>query len=454
MDEKLIKIIEGLQPQMIQTLQKWIRIPSVKAAAAPGAPFGPEVRRALDTALSDAQAMGFKVRAFDGYAGDIDLGEGDDPLGILCHLDVVPAGDGWQVDPFSAVIDGDRMYGRGTSDDKGPAVAALYAMKAIRDAGVPLKRNVRLILGCDEESGWACMAHYEKQTKMPEMGFSPDASFPVINTEKGGLHLSYAAPAAKDGLQVVAFNTGERMNVIPGVAEATVRGGADIVDRVTAFCKETGLNLTAHDADGLITIRSTGVPGHAAYPESAKNAIGQMLLCLKALGVKGPLYELADKVGMEYNCESLGCYVQDKLSGPITLNMGIIRADEKAVSGTFDIRYPVMANPERITEAIRAALKGLEITVGSQRTPHHVPESSELVQALLAAYHEETGLPKMALSTGGGTYARCLKQGVAFGSAFPDDEELAHQAGEYLSIQGLMKNVKIFVNAILRLAGE
>ena len=178
-------IIDELREEMIQTLKGWIQVPSVKTAPEPGAPFGREVRRALDLVLSDAAAMGFETRNFDGYAGDVRMGPlGVDPLAILVHLDVVPAGDGWTVPPFAAEIEDGRMYGRGMSDDKGPAAAALYAMYAMKKAGLPLKREVRLIFGCDEESGWECMKYYMAHCDMPRTGFSPDASYPVINTER------------------------------------------------------------------------------------------------------------------------------------------------------------------------------------------------------------------------------------------------------------------------------
>jgi succinyl-diaminopimelate desuccinylase len=454
MDPMLYARIDAMEQDMIKTLQAWIRIPSVKAPAEPGAPFGAQMRHALNRALDDGRAMGFLVRDFDGYAGDIQMGAGEETLGILCHVDVVPAGDGWHTDPFGAQIDGDRMYGRGTSDDKGPCVAALYAMKAIKDAGIRLTKNVRLIVGCDEESGWDCMAHYASKTDMPSIGFSPDASFPVINTEKGLMQLVFRAPAGVPGVQVTSFNAGERRNVVPGFAEAALEGTPEQADRINVFAREAGLDVSARAENGAVYIRSTGVSGHAAFPEAAKNAIGQILLCLGGLGVAGALGALASKVGMETDGKSLGCDITDGLSGPLTLNLGVIRADKNAVSGAFDIRFPVMADPEQIVEAIRLALPGFEITVDTQKAPHHVPESSALVQALLEAYHEETGLPKQALAIGGGTYARCLKQGVAFGSAFPDDQELAHQANEYLSIKGLMANVRIFANAIVRLAGE
>ena len=457
MNEALRSMIAAMEGPMTETLRRWIQIPSVKGAPEPGAPFGREVRRALDQALSDGERMGFRVKNLNGYAGDIEMGRGEETIGILCHLDVVPAGDGWDRDPFSAQIVGDRMYGRGASDDKGPAVAALYAMKAVKDAGVPLKKKVRLILGCDEESGWEDMAYYQEHGDMPKTGFSPDAEYPVINTEKGLLHLRVEGPAAGDGLKITAFCAGERPNVVPGSASCEIEGDGETLLRAEAFAAKAGFPLTGRaEAPGRVTLTAQGIPGHAAFPQGARNAIGQLLMTLRSLGAKGAIAALADKVGMEYDGASLGVKVEDQLSGPLTCNLGMIRADEKNVFCTLDIRYPVLADPQAILSSIRAALgkAGLSVTVDTLKAPHHVPEESPLVQALLQSYEEETGLKGRALAIGGGTYARCLKEGVAFCSAFPGDEELAHQAGEYLSIQGLMKNVAIFANAIIRLAGE
>ncbi|MCI5955529.1 MAG: Sapep family Mn(2+)-dependent dipeptidase, partial [Clostridiales bacterium] len=326
----LSTIIDGLREEMTQTLTRWIRIPSVKGAPEPGAPFGPEVRRALDTALADAEAMGFETRNFDGYAGDVRMGPlGVEPLAILAHLDVVPAGDGWQVDPFGAEIDGDRMYGRGTSDDKGPAVAALYAMYALKKAGVPLRREVRLILGCDEESGWECMKYYTAHCDMPKTGFSPDASYPVINTEKGLLHLSLRGAYAADGLKVKEISVGERCNVVPGLATALVEGDAAFCGKVNHLAADMHIQVEAEPKqDGLVQLTSTGVPGHAAYPEAAKNALGQLLIMLRALGVTGALRTIASQVGMEYDGLGLGVRCQDETSGSLTCNLGILRYNE------------------------------------------------------------------------------------------------------------------------------
>ena len=456
MDAKLNAIIESMHDEMIDTLQKWIRVPSVKGEAAPGAPFGKEVRSMLDMALADCEQMGFKTQNFDGYIAHADLGEGsdEDALAILAHLDVVPEGDGWKYPPYGAVIENGRMYGRGTSDDKGPAVAALYAMKAVKDAGIPLRNKVRLILGCDEESGWEDIAHYNKVATMPRMGFSPDASYPIINIEKGICRLELHGVLSNEGLQVIAFNNGERPNVIPGRASALVAGDAATVAQAEAAAKKLDIPAEVQLTDKGVSITVTGISGHAAYPETARNANGEMLLLLRELGVQGDLRLLADKIGLDYKGEGLEISVSDGISGYLTCNLGIIRAGEGGVYATLDIRYPVMTNPDMIIKNVSASLPGMRVEAMEVKEPHHVPAGSELVQNLLDAYHEVTGYERKCLYTGGGTYARSLQEGVAFGASFPQDEDLAHQANEYADIEGLYKNIKIFALAIVKLAGK
>ena len=456
MDAKLNAIIESMHDEMLDTLQKWIRVPSVKGEAAPGAPFGKEVRSMLDMALADCEQMGFKTQSFDGYIAHADLGEGsdEDALAILAHLDVVPEGDGWKYPPYGAVIENGRMYGRGTSDDKGPAVAALYAMKAVKDAGIPLRRKVRLILGCDEESGWEDIAHYNKVATMPRMGFSPDASYPIINIEKGICRLELHGVLSNEGLQVIAFNNGERPNVIPGRASALVVGDAATVAQAEAAAKKLDIPAEVQLTDKGVSITVTGISGHAAYPETARNANGEMLLLLRELGVQGDLRLLADKIGLDYKGEGLEISVSDGISGYLTCNLGIIRAGEGGVYATLDIRYPVMTNPDMIIKNVSASLPGMRVEAMEVKEPHHVPAGSELVQNLLDAYHEVTGYERKCLYTGGGTYARSLQEGVAFGASFPQDEDLAHQANEYADIEGLYKNIKIFALAIVKLAGK
>ena len=454
MERKIHELIDNCREDYIRMLQSWIRIPSVKGEAAPGAPFGKDVRSMLDRAAEDAREMGFAVRGFDGYACDVTLGDADEKIAVLGHLDVVPVGDGWTKPPFEGLIENGRIYGRGTNDDKGPALASLFAMKAIRDAGIPLKKGIRLILGCDEESGWEDMEYYGAHERIPDVGFSPDAAFPLINTEKGMVVLALRAPAAETGLRILEMSAGDRVNVIPGECRALAEGGEELAEKARAYAEKTGLPYTAEVTDRGVLLTATGIPGHSAYPEGKRNAIGMMLLLLRELGAEGPAATLAEAVGLEHDGKSLGCACRDEVSGELTCNMGILRLEEGEWYGTLDLRCPVAADQEKLIRAAAEHLPGFTVETDTQKPPHHVPADSTLVKSLLAAYGEETGLEGEPMSTGGGTYAKVLKQGVAFGALFPDEEDLAHQADEYEEIDRLMLAMKIYANALIRLAGE
>ena len=454
MDRKVYGFIDSCRDELTAMLQRWVSIPSVKGEAKGNAPFGTEVRRMLDTAMEDARGMGFPVRDFDGYACDVTLGEAEEKIAVLGHLDVVPAGDGWTRPPFEPVMEKSRMYGRGTNDDKGPVLAALFAMRAIRDAGIPLKRSIRLILGCDEESDWEDMAYYGAHEKIPDVGFSPDAMFPMINTEKGMLVLELRAKAPEGGLKILELDAGTRVNVIPGECTALVEGGEEIIRKTEAFANRTALPYSAEAVPGGIRLAATGISGHSAYPGGRRNAIGMMLLLLKELGAKGPAAVLADAVGMESDGRSLGCACRDDVSEALTCNLGILRLDRDEWYATLDMRCPVTADQEKLRKEAAARLPGFAVETMVQKPPHHVPADSRLVRELLAAYEEETGLKGEPQSTGGGTYAKVLKQGVAFGALFPDEEDLAHQADEYADIDRLITASKIFANAMIRLAAE
>ena len=454
MDRKVYELIDSYRDEYVRMLQDWIRTPSVKEEAAPGAPFGTDVRKMLDLAMKDAREMGFVVRDFDGYACDVTLGGAEEKIAVLGHLDVVPTGDGWTKPPFEGLIENGRIYGRGTNDDKGPALASLFAMKAIRDAGIPLKKGIRLILGCDEESGWEDMEYYGAHERIPDVGFSPDATFPLINTEKGMIVLKLRAPAAKSGLKVLQVSAGDRVNVIPGECTALAEGGEELAEKVRAYAEKTGLPYTAEVTGRGVAITATGIPGHSAYPKGKRNAAGMMLLLLRELGAEGPAAVLAEAVGLEHDGASLGCACRDEVSKELTCNMGILRLEDGEWFATLDFRCPVTADQEKLKEAAAAHLPGFAIETDTQKPPHHVPADSGLVKSLLAAYDEETGLKGEPMSTGGGTYAKVLKQGVAFGALFPDEEDLAHQADEYETIDRLMLAMKIYANALVRLAGE
>ena len=453
MDARVNRLIESYREEFVSTLQEWVRIPSVKGEAAEGAPFGKEIAQMMEKAADTGRRMGFPVRTFDGYALDMTLGDAPEVLGVLGHLDVVPVGDGWLKDPFGAEIEDGKIYGRGTNDDKGPSLAALFAMRALKEAGVPLKRSVRLILGGDEECGWECMDYYRNHAEMPEIGFSPDASFPLINTEKGMLTFGLRFPASEEGTRVLEMATGERVNVIAGESTALLAGGEELAERVRAFAEKTGLDFRAEVTEKGVKVTATGIPGHSAYPTGRRSAIGMMLLLMKEVGVTGGIAVLAETVGLETDGRSLGCACRDDVSGALTNNMGILRLENGEWYATMDFRCPVTADQDQLIREATAHLPGIRVDVNTRKPPHHVAPESELVTGLLAAYEEESGLKGECLYTGGGTYAKVLKQGVAFGARFPEEEELAHLANEYESIDSLMLAMKIYANALLRLAG-
>ena len=452
-NEKLDAALAALKGDMVQTLQRWVRVPSVRAErSAENAPFGADVRRALDTAMADLKRLGFEPRDVDGYCCDTEIGSGDDVVAVLAHLDVVPEGDGWNHDPYGAEIIDGRMIGRGTSDDKGPGVAALFGMKAIMDAGIPLRRRCRLILGCDEECGMEDLKHYEKKVGLPDMGFSPDANFPLINTEKGIMQLTLHAPMADDRLLEIA--SGTRCNIVPNLATALLAGdwreaAADAFDVDDEDCQ-----LETELVDGNTRLAVTGVAAHASCPEKGKNAAKMLIAVLNKLGIGGaPIALLDEAAGEGSEGANLGIAGSDAVSGKLTINLGLLSARKGKLNVTFDCRFPVFFNDRTISETVAKRLApagfALEPTHASQ--PHHVPESSELVVKLMDVYNTITGADAKPFAIGGGTYARHLKEGVAYGMLFPGELELEHQANESIDVANFVKAARIYAYAILAL---
>ncbi|MBQ2710044.1 MAG: dipeptidase PepV [Clostridia bacterium] len=461
---KMDALIDSMKDELLADMKRWIAIPSVLGEAAPGAPFGVEGKKMLDLAMDTARGYGFEARAFDGYCGDVSLGSGDETMGILCHLDVVPAGDGWTHDPFGCEIVDGKIYGRGVVDDKGPALAALYAMRAVRDAGIPLKDGVRLILGCDEETGMTDMRHYASINKMPDYGFSPDAEFPVINIEKGGLGILLSKNTdGEDGAEIPVYSlyAGERPNVVPGVATAEVGGCINCISKkISEIAAARDFDLTAEPAgEGRVKITATGVSAHASMPHLGKNAAGMLLIALKDMNAGGGSREtiaaLADKLGLEGDGKSIGIAIEDELSGALTCNLGILRYDGNLLTARLDIRYPICADETTMCGQIAMAVSDAKIAVTrvGGHGPHHVPAEHKIVRGLLKVYGDVTGLPAYAFAIGGGTYSRCMPNTVAFGLNFPGDDDPCHMPDEYIEIDKLMLSVKIMAHAIAELAG-
>ncbi|MCM3045027.1 dipeptidase PepV [Bacillus altitudinis] len=452
---------------LIQDTQSFLQIESVldEEGGTAGKPFGEKVDEALQYMLKKGQDEGFKVKNVDGYAGHIEYGEGEDIVGVLCHVDVVPAGDDWTTPPFSADIRENKIFARGAIDDKGPTMAAFYALKMLKDAGLPLSKKIRIIIGTDEESDWRCVDHYFKHEAMPQIGFAPDADFPIIHAEKGIIDaiVSFTYEQTEENKRYILkqFTSGMRLNMVPDEARAIVAAANDhdVEALKTAFAAYLAENQltgeTNHTADGL-TFTLKGVSVHAMEPANGTNAGIHManFLCAHELDERGLAFtsQINALFDQDTRGQKLGIACKDDISGDLTLNVGTIRysLNEEAKLG-LNVRYPVTADGEEVKKGIER-IKGAAIEKFDDSPPHHVSKDHPLVKTLQRVYEEQTGDPAHLIAIGGGTYARSLEAGVAFGPLFPGRPDCAHQKDEYIEIDDLLRATALYAQAMYELA--
>lgn len=464
--EKIDAYIDAHTREMLEDICELCRINSEKMPSEEGMPYGPGAAECLEAALDMAEGYGFEVVDYDGYVGCVDMNELPKQLDILAHLDVVPAGEGWEVTgPFDPVVKDGKLYGRGTADDKGPAVAALYAMRAIKELGIPLKKNVRLIMGTDEECGSSDIDHYYRIEKEAPMTFSPDASYPVTNTEKGRLpgHFTAEFEASEALPRLVSIQAGTKINVVPGKAAATVEGFD--VDTLKAAARtveeETGIQFQFSDTGAHCVITAVGVGAHASTPQEGNNAItGLLTLLVRLPFAPCAQVEMLKKVlelmpHGDVNGTTLGVDMEDEISGRLTLAFSMLTVDAGRLDGQFDSRCSVCATEETVLHVIKGAMAGAGITLlnDSMTPPHHVDGDSVFVKTLLKAYEDYTGLKGECQATGGGTYVHHLKNGVAFGAAMPGTDNHMHGADEFAVVDELVMSAKIFAQVIVELCG-
>lgn len=446
------KVLE-YKDEVVKEIQNAVRVKSVKEAPLPGMPFGEGPAKALDHFMNLAEKLGFKAEKFDNYAMHIDMGEGKETLGILAHVDVVPEGDNWTYPPYSGTIADGKIYGRGTLDDKGPAIISLFAMKAIADSGIKLNKKIRMILGADEESGSACLKYYFGELKMPypDIAFTPDSSFPVTYAEKGSVRVKIKKKFST--LKDVVIKGGNAFNSVPNEANGVIP--VDMLGEVknknkVEFVKE----------GNVYKIFSAGIPAHGAHPEKGYNAISALFEVLKDIEVKNEelkgLVAFFDKfIKMETDGKSFGVKCTDGETGDLTLNLGKINLENNELEIWIDMRVPVKVKNEQIIETIKKNTEdyGYEFLLHSNTQPLYVAKDSFLVSTLMNIYKELTGdNAAQPVAIGGGTYAKYAKNAVAFGALLPDQEDRMHQRDEYLEISKIDKLLQIYVEAIYRLA--
>ena len=462
--EKIEAYMEAHRQEMIEDICTLCRINSEKMPYKPGMPFGEGAFKALAEALTMAEGYGFSVKNYDNYVGTADLNQGERCLDILAHLDVVPAGEGWEVtEAFTPLLKDGKLYGRGTSEDKGPAIAALYAMRAVKELGLPVTKNCRLIFGTDEECGSSDIVQYYDEEPEAPMTFSPDGAFPVVNIEKGRLPGSFSrkfeTSQALPGL--LSLDAGIKVNVVPGKANASVKGLdlSDLCDLAKVVEKETGAEFTIKADEDVAMITAEGKSAHASTPEEGINALTALLVLLTRL----PLAECAQTEVLkeilalmphgDVHGEALGVSMEDKLSGKLTLAFSLLHVEDGYLEGGFDIRCPICANEENLLLPIKEKLqeKGFILANKTITPPHYVDGNSDFVQTLLRAYEEYTGREGRCEFMGGGTYVHSLKNGVAFGAFMPGTDTRMHGADEFAPVDELLTAAKIFAQVIVDL---
>ena len=427
----------------VKSLQDLIKINSVQTAPTPNAPFGEGNVKALEYSLRLLESFGFKTVNGNNYYGYGDIGNPDLPLfGILAHLDVVPVSTTWEHDPFGGEIEDGYLYGRGALDDKGPFIASLYACAELLNEGYLPKKRIRFILGCNEESGWKCMDEYTKNEEMPKEGFSPDADFPVINCEKGVVYHHVKIPV---GNAVLNVKCGERANVVPDFATATIIKN----DEAIARANEVGGEIIDNN-DGTITINTNGVSAHGSTPNKGDNALTKLLYSIAPID---EAIKVAYNAFISNDGKGLNLNIEDNKSGKLTLNLGVAKLEDGILELIIDIRYPISITMDEITKIFKNYFIKVNGTVtrGAYHLPLFVDKEDPLIISLLGAYNEVTGEQGEAITIGGGTYARVLPKGVAFGPVFPNGESRIHGDDERINLQDMQKTIKIYKEAIKRL---
>ncbi|MGN1066753.1 MAG: Sapep family Mn(2+)-dependent dipeptidase [Candidatus Fimimonas sp.] len=438
------KILENQFDQMVEALQKTVRFNTEKSAPSENAPFGKNIADCLHFVLDMCKSFGLETYNCDNFAGHADFrGSGNEVLGILGHLDVVPAkAEEWKYPPYGAEIHDGKIFARGTMDDKGPMIACLFAVKALKESGFVPTKTVRLIFGCDEESGMQCVEHYFSKMPFPNVSFSPDGDFPVINIEKGIYQFDVVCGKLPQGVTLFA---GERANVVPSLCKATVSGNAD----VSAFA-----NLSATTENGITTVVGTGKSAHGSTPDEGINATHNVIALLHKMYPQNETLDfLANKV-----CDTTGAKwgiaLCDKESGKLTCNLGVLRtAEDGTLTATVDIRFPASFNCNHMLQVLKNCTPAqFEIVPQHTSDPLYVSAESHLVSTLMDVYNTTCNCNLKPLAIGGGTYSRCLPNCVAFGPLFPNEEQTIHMPNECIDLANLKLMAELYLEAIYRLA--
>ena len=432
---------------ILQDLEKVIAIESVSAEGSENP------RKALEYVLSRGEELGLISKNINGVAGHLQYGNGKKLCGVLTHLDVVPAGQGWTVPPFSLTRKNGRLYGRGIADDKGSAIVAMYCLKVLKDNNITADSKIRLILGTNEETGMTDVEHYFSKEPIPDMSFTPDSDYGICCCEKGILQISIQG--INNSNIIKGAKGGNAVNAVPDSTEIILNV---LQNQIRDFVKENAENYTTAIIDDSLKLCCKGKAAHAMEPYKGENSITNAInLLRKQYGAEelGSVPEFIQKyIGNTTDGSLLGIDNCDSQSGAVTVNVGVIAIEEETACVKVDIRYPVTSNYEAILSQLTEKAKefNLSVTVDYHLPPLNVTKESEIITILQNSYKEITGELPNLYSTGGGTYARSLgNKGVAFGPVFPDDYSNMHKPDESLDEEKFFIHAQICLEAMYKM---
>ncbi|HHV8200813.1 ArcT [Streptococcus pneumoniae] len=440
-----IDITNQVKDEFLISLKTLISYPSVLNEGENGTPFGQAIQDVLEKTLEICRDIGFTTYLDPkGYYGYAEIGQGAELLAILCHLDVVPSGDeaDWQTPPFEATIKDGWVFGRGVQDDKGPSLAALYAVKSLLDQGIQFKKRVRFIFGTDEETLWRCMARYNTIEEQASMGFAPDSSFPLTYAEKGLLQVKLHGP----GSDQLELEVGGAFNVVPD--KANYQG--PLYEQVCNDLKEAGYDYQSTEQ----TVTVLGVPKHAKDASQGINAVIRLATILAPLQEHPALSFLATQAGQDGTGRQIFGDIADEPSGHLSFNVAGLMINHERSEIRIDIRTPVLTDKEELVELLTRCAQNYQLRYEEfdYLAPLYVAKDSKLVSTLMQIYQEKTGDNSPAISSGGATFARTMPNCVAFGALFPGAKQTEHQANECAVLEDLYRAMDIYAEAVYRLA--